>query len=203
MLGGETEYQAAEEKAWNEIQSGDTLAWARHKTGYNEDDDFKSVATIPGPDGEDEVWVIVRRTIDGTDYKFVEQFQPLDFGDQNDAWFVDCGGGERNVWIPGTPAIPGVDVWGDYTEYFVGTLIGPPYIYKILANATTESALDTTWGDEGFFGYGAEGGTVKPYSCIQLDDGSLIVSFYRIAYDASNYAYLCKVSTDGTLDTTW
>jgi len=82
-----------EQKAWENIQlpNDSVLAWSRHKTGYNQDDKFLSVATIPGSGGEDEVWVIVERTIDGVKQVNVEQFQPRDFGDQNNAWFVDCG----------------------------------------------------------------------------------------------------------------
>ena len=91
-----------EQRMWQEIQNDSVLAWSRHKTGFNQDDKFLSVATIPGSGGEDEVWVIVERTINGVKQVNVEQFQPRDFGDQNDAWFVDCGlgGGLINIIEP-------------------------------------------------------------------------------------------------------
>ena len=65
-------------------------AWAKQLT----DGDFKSVAVIPGQTGtsEDEVWVIVERTINSSQVFYVEQFQPQEWGsDDNDAWFVDAG----------------------------------------------------------------------------------------------------------------
>ena len=41
---------------------------------------------------EDEVWVSVERTIEGTAVRYIEQFRPHDWGDdQEDAWFVDSG----------------------------------------------------------------------------------------------------------------
>lgn len=80
-----------------ELSAGDTLAWARHKTGVDQDDDFESIAKIPGSNGEDQVYVVVKRTINGQTKKYIEQFQPVDFGDQNDAWFVDAGLGGLSV----------------------------------------------------------------------------------------------------------
>lgn len=63
------------------------VAWTKQIT----DGDFESVAIIPGSN-EDEVWVTVNRTIDTNDARYVEQFQPIDWGtDTNDAWFVDSG----------------------------------------------------------------------------------------------------------------
>ncbi len=67
------------------------VGWAKQTT----DGDFESVARIPGTgtnEKEDEIWVVVKRTIDGNDVRYIEQFQPRDWGtDQNDCWFVDSG----------------------------------------------------------------------------------------------------------------
>jgi hypothetical protein len=63
------------------------VAWTKQTT----DGDFKSIAIIPGTD-EDEVWVTVDRTIDESPVTYVEQFQPRDWGsDDNDVWMVDSG----------------------------------------------------------------------------------------------------------------
>lgn len=63
------------------------VAWSHITT----DGDFEAVAVIPSDD-EDEVWVEVKRTIDGNDYRYIEWFQPRDWGDdQTDCWFVDSG----------------------------------------------------------------------------------------------------------------
>lgn len=62
--------------------------WAIHNT----DGDFESIARIPGATNEDEIWVTVAREIDSVTRRYIEQFQPRDWGtDINDCWFVDCG----------------------------------------------------------------------------------------------------------------
>ncbi len=69
-------------------RSQDVVAWHRQTSGAA---DFESVAVIPGAT-EDEVWVSVERTINGSTVRYIEQFQPRDFGsDQNDIFFVDSG----------------------------------------------------------------------------------------------------------------
>jgi len=71
----------------------EVLAWAEQKTGPLGVDDFESVAVMNGEVSEDEIWVAVDREINSTDYIYIEQFAPLDWGtDQNDCYFVDCGG---------------------------------------------------------------------------------------------------------------
>ncbi len=61
--------------------------WHRHLF----DGEAESVAVIPG-DGEDEVWISVKRTINGSDVRYIEQIQPFDWGDDDkDIFFVDSG----------------------------------------------------------------------------------------------------------------
>lgn len=70
---------------YNREQS--VVAWTEHITDGN----FESVAVIPGID-EDEVWFVIKRTIDGSDVRYVEKLKPQDWGsDPNNAWFVDSG----------------------------------------------------------------------------------------------------------------
>jgi hypothetical protein len=72
----------------------------------------ESVAVIPGV-SEDEVWIIVNRTINGATKRYVEYFKPRDWGsDDTDCFFVDSGltfdGGDA-VTITGiSQADPGV-----------------------------------------------------------------------------------------------
>lgn len=66
------------------------LAWTPQDT----DGAFESIATIPNATG-DEVWVIVRRTINGQTRRYVERFE--------DGLYTDCA-------IRGTSA-PGAAVW--------------------------------------------------------------------------------------------
>ncbi len=68
----------------------DVVAWHRHLTADG-DDEFESVAVIPGSD-EDEIWVSVKRIIDGEVRKYVERFDPQNWGDDvTDCFFVDSG----------------------------------------------------------------------------------------------------------------
>jgi hypothetical protein len=108
-------------RRWSEVEGGDVLAWSVHITGQDTDDltvwdDFKSVAVIPGSSSkangdtrlDDEVWVIVERTIDSNSYTFVECFQALDWGDDPDyCWFVDAAVADGNSYaLAETPAVP-------------------------------------------------------------------------------------------------
>jgi hypothetical protein len=64
----------------------EVLAWHRHET----DGQVESIAVIPA-DGYDQLWMIVKRTVNGTDKRFIEYLMP-DFGtDVTDAFFIDCG----------------------------------------------------------------------------------------------------------------
>lgn len=65
------------------------VAWHKHTT----DGDFESVATIPGST-DDEVWVVVKRTIGGATVRYVEKMADFFSGDDDtleDAFFVDSG----------------------------------------------------------------------------------------------------------------
>jgi hypothetical protein len=72
-------------------------AWHRHLTGEDAGDAFESVASIYGANVSDEIWFVVRRTINGSTVRYVERFDPSVFqwnteqGDSMDgrAW-VDC-----------------------------------------------------------------------------------------------------------------
>lgn len=79
----------------------DVIAWARQVT----DGTVESVGVIPGTE-EDELWMIVNRTIGGATKRYVEQFQPFDWGtDQADMWFVDSG-----LRFDGGPAVTVTDI---------------------------------------------------------------------------------------------
>jgi hypothetical protein len=74
----------------------EVIAWHEHVIGgtsSSQDYGFvESVASIPGSSDEDEVYIVVRRTIDGSEVRYVERMKPIDFGsDIEDAFFVDSG----------------------------------------------------------------------------------------------------------------
>jgi len=82
----------------------EVLAWSRHITGQTDSDtwdEFESVAVVPGgstrADGttrlDEEVWVVVKRTVNSSTVRYIEQFQAMDWGTDSDyCWYVDCGG---------------------------------------------------------------------------------------------------------------
>jgi hypothetical protein len=65
---------------------------------------------------DDEVWVIVNRTINGATKRYVEYFKPDQFEEQEDAYFVDCGvSADTAVTITAiTQADPGVVTAGSH-----------------------------------------------------------------------------------------
>ena len=78
----------------------EVVAWHEHEMGGEYDNgsqtyDYgfvESVATIPNESGEDEVYVLVARTIDGSTARYIERMKSIEFGsDIEDAFFVDSG----------------------------------------------------------------------------------------------------------------
>jgi hypothetical protein len=74
----------------------DVIGWHRHILGGSlgaGDASVESVACIPTPDGTaDEAWLVVKRTIDGVDRRYIEYITPrFESNTTEDAFFVDCG----------------------------------------------------------------------------------------------------------------
>lgn len=89
--------------------------WHRHPVGG--DGIVEAVETIPSPDGaSDQLWMIVRRTINGATKRYVEYMVPEWDGDVDaieDAFFVDCGltySGVAATTITGLGHIEGEEV---------------------------------------------------------------------------------------------
>lgn len=66
----------------------DVVAWSPHPIGG--DGEAESVIVTPGTT-EDTITISVKRTINGSEVRYVEQIQPRNFGEQEDAFFVDSG----------------------------------------------------------------------------------------------------------------
>lgn len=67
------------------------VGWHRHTT----DGTFESVATIYGANGADEVWVAVRRVINGQTVRLIERFnanfrESFEAEAKADWWYLDC-----------------------------------------------------------------------------------------------------------------
>lgn len=110
----------------------DVIGWARHPIGGSFDGGqavVESVAVIPGDDGagqvqdstdRDEVWLTVKRTIDGQTKRYVEVLEgDFELGDdQEDAYYVDSCityDSSAATTITGLDHLEGetVKIWGD------------------------------------------------------------------------------------------
>jgi hypothetical protein len=70
--------------------------WHRHPI----DGVVESVTTLYGANTtDDEVWLVVKRTVNGSDVRYVERLNPAQWALKEDAYFVDCG-----VTYNGAPA---------------------------------------------------------------------------------------------------
>lgn len=104
------------------------VGFARHLISGGE---VESVATVTGINAEDEVYVLVKRTINGATTRYVERLKTgmrdaLDTADKTNWWFVDSGKlqtfGSPTATITGLGHLEGkaVSVWADNA---VGSLI--------------------------------------------------------------------------------
>ena len=104
------------------------VGFARHLISGGE---VESVATVTGINAEDEVYVLVKRTINGATTRYVERLKTgmrdaLDTADKTNWWFVDSGKlqtfGSPTATITGLSHLEGksVSVWADNA---VGSLI--------------------------------------------------------------------------------
>ena len=136
-------------------------AWARHELGGG--GVVESLLTVPGPN-ETEVWMIVKRTINGSVKRYIECFSPA-FMDQDitDATFLDsyisydgspvtsfsglghlegktvgCFGDGANVVVTGTGAVSGgsINLQTDVSK----AIVGLPYESEIETNQLTSSS---------------------------------------------------------------
>jgi hypothetical protein len=74
--------------AFTYYREQDVWGWSRHET----DGDVESIASIRSTTGDDEVYLIVKRTINGSAVRYVERMrQRMPSANIEDAFFVDCG----------------------------------------------------------------------------------------------------------------
>lgn len=139
--------------------------------------DVESVAVIPGVT-EDEVWIIVKREINGVTKRYIEYFKPRDWGsDQADCFFVDSGltfDGGAAVTITGiTRADPGVvtatNTFSDGDQVKIVDVVGMTDVNnkvftvanRAVGSFSLKDKLDTTdWDTTGYDAY-VSGGTVE------------------------------------------
>jgi hypothetical protein len=89
------------------------IGWHRHATQGK----FESVACLYG-DGPDELWFSIQRTVGGQPKRFIERFNPSEWEEKEDCFFVDSGlsyNGEPETVFSGLDHLEGltVQVLGD------------------------------------------------------------------------------------------
>ena len=90
------------------LKEQDVIAFHRHVLGGRYDREYpvvEDVAAIPSPDGKcDDVWLVVRRTVNGATVRHIEHmqspFNPLSDTDRDGMWFLDCALRKRSLLSP-------------------------------------------------------------------------------------------------------
>jgi hypothetical protein len=124
------------------------MAWCRHNLGNG--GFCESVAVIPAPDGlRDELWMIVRRTINGVVIRTVE-YVPKHFegpqggnpGDlQSSAWYVDCGV-QSTVPTSTISGLPPV-MWNQTVAIFADGGVQPQQVVSATGTLTLSKTFTT------------------------------------------------------------
>ena len=86
------------------------VGWSRQTTPAG--DTFESVATIYGGTGPDEVWFSIRRTVDGTDHRYIERMHSehrddMEAEDKGEYWYLDSA--KKGVFGIDTASVTGLD----------------------------------------------------------------------------------------------
>ena len=166
------------------------VAWHKHET----DGVIESVCTIPG-DSDDEVWLIVARTVGGATVRYVELMDPFFNGaedESEDAFFVDSG-----LSYDGSSAttFSGLD-------HLIGETVAVLADGAVQANRVVNASGQIT------LDYAASKVHAGlPYTCdvvtmpipLLTQDGGLAAHKFRIVNLALRFynTYGCKVSSDG------
>ena len=75
------------------------IAWSFHRIGgtfRGQNARVESLRTVAG-DGEDNVWMVVRRTINGVERRYIERIVEDDNTEQQFAWHLDCAAQEEQM----------------------------------------------------------------------------------------------------------
>lgn len=155
------------------VKDHEVVAWGRHTT----DGTYESVAIIPAAT-HDEIWVVVKRNINGSDVRYVEYFTADTWTAQEDAYYVDSGityDGAATDTITGLTHLEGetVALLGDgavYPTFTVssGQITGiDPTVSKASVGLAYTHQLDTL-EPEGGNPAGSAQGKTKTYDNIKV-----------------------------------
>jgi hypothetical protein len=186
---------------------------------------IESVAVVSGQNQEDQLAVVVNRTINGVTQRFVEYFMPQElFSQLSNAFFVNCGqqlNGGPSVDITGINNGSPVVVMApahDFTDGMtvqIADVLGMTQINQdatqayTIANATTNT-FQLVGMDSTAFGVYAGGGTVKQVfnqvtglsyllgqEVTAVGDGAIILQPTLVTGDSINLPYYANLITIG------
>jgi hypothetical protein len=97
----------------------EVMGWSRFIAGTDAQGmgEFESVCVIPKASADDQVWVIVKRNINGSVKRFIEFFMVEDFDDDWDAIRCDC-----SLSLDAPSTVTGVTIANDLVLYTAGTV---------------------------------------------------------------------------------
>lgn len=154
------------------------LAWSRIVT----DGEFESVAVVPTSGAEDEIWAVVKRTVNSVTKRYVEYFSTLNVASLTSAHYLDCGvsltAGATFATMGSLTHLAGetVDVLLDGNEWLTGLTVAASGTISFTAgySGTTAHAglpytskLQTMRSDYGS-GYGSGAGLNRKTSNVLL-----------------------------------
>lgn len=131
------------------------VAWANHIIGGT-NVVVESVSVIPSDD-EDEVWITVARTVNGSTARTIEQLQPRVDVDLEDAWFLDSGLGFEGDLIDitnvtdngdGTTTITADNDFDDGDIVYIDGIVGPDELngrYFVVTDPTDDDFVIRTY----------------------------------------------------------
>jgi len=97
----------------------EVMGWSRIIAGYDAmgDGEFESICVIPKSESDDQIWVVVKRNINGSTRRFIEYFTTENFNDDWDAICCDSSvtRDDPQVITAMTNASPGVFTIADHT----------------------------------------------------------------------------------------
>ncbi len=189
------------------VREQNVIAWSRHILGGT-DVEVKSLTTIPGPH-EDETWMIVSRTIDGSTKQYIEYVTPT-FIDQDveEAWFVDCGisySGAATDTLTGLDHLEGqtVQVFGDGGQVVATTAVtgGSITLDEEVSDAIVGLGYDTVFWSNGLAAKLQDGPSEGRRARIHKAELELYRSYGgEIGSDADNLDVMPEYSSGTTMD---
>lgn len=188
-------------------EAADGMGWARMVT----DGEIESVAVLPGlaDTGEDQVYFMVKREVDGNDVRYLEKLEPFYLDDVTDANMLDCYVRDESgssTTLSGLDHLEGREVilWGDGAYMGTATVDGGEVTFP---SAKTKRAAGLYY--EGRYqssklAFGARAGTALGLKGAATHIAFLLTGSTRLIQYGKNFDEMDQLddrSNDTTFDT--